>query len=161
MHGRHHGGDALLPGLRDCDSRGGPGRGRRDPIRSGAEKDHGNTADGREQLAQRRHFDPLPRRGHYYRGESAQYTLEDLRDGARHRLREFVVQRFGAQPLPLGPYQDGRFISASLRGQTVVFSDQSVHVEVRQREAAHALIHEIGDTLDAELAAGRLQDLFE
>lgn len=119
------------------------------------------AADGREQLAQRRHFDPLPRRGHYYRGESAQYTLEDLRDGARHRLREFVVQRFGAQPLPLGPYQDGRFISASLRGQTVVFSDQSVHVEVRQREAAHALIHEIGDTLDAELAAGRLQDLFE
>lgn len=118
-------------------------------------------ADGREQLAERRHFEPLPRRGHYDQGDAAQYTLEDLRDGARHRLRDFVVQRFGAQPLPLGPYEDGKFLSASLRGQTVVFSDASVHVEVRQRDAAHALIHEIGDTLDAELAAGRLQELFE
>ena len=126
-------------------------------------------ATGRPWLAERANFKPLPRRGRYLSPPAQEYRLEDTVVGARTRLRNFVVQRFGATPLPLGPYEDGSYLTMSLRGERVVVSDIGVHVapagsywpgQPGAPALQQALIREIGAAIDAELAAGRLQDLF-
>lgn len=130
---------------------------------------------GPVRLAERARFEPLPRKGSYYSGQSAQYTLEDTLLGARHRLVTFLQQRFGAVLQPLGPYSDGQFLTLMWRGHPVVVSDSSVHIgspidahkvgyqpgQPGDPALAQQLIHELGDAIDAELAAGRLQDLFD
>ena len=126
-------------------------------------------ATGRPWLAERANFKPLPRRGRYLSPPAQEYRLEDTVVGARTRLRDFVVQRFGATPLPLQPYEDGSYLSMSMRGERVVVSDTGVHVapagsywpgQPGDPALQQALIREIGAAIDAELAAGRLQQLF-
>lgn len=127
--------------------------------------------DGRDQLRQRARFEPLPRRGSYLSPPAAQYSLEDTLVGARHRLAAFLQQRFQAQPRPLRPHESDAFVPLRLRGEEVMASDVSIHVTpsgkpylpgqpgdpARQQQ----LIREIGAAIDAELAAGRLRELFE
>lgn len=126
--------------------------------------------DGRDQLHERARFEPLPRRGRYLAPPAAQYSLEDTLAGTRHRLAAFLQQRFQAQPRPLRPHESDAFVPLLLRGEEVMVSDVSIHVtpsgkpywpgQAGDPAVQQQLIREIGAAIDAELAAGRLRELF-
>ncbi len=125
-------------------------------------------------LAERAGFQPLPRRGTYLQGQAAEFRLEETLVGTRHKLAAFLKQRFGAVALAQAPQRDDTFVALSLRQHLVMASDIGVHVsapfdvhakgywpgQLGDPALAQQLVREIGDAIDAELAAGRLQDLF-
>lgn len=133
------------------------------------------AAGGAPALAARARFAPLPRRGHYRDSGAAEYHLEDTLVGAKQVLQPFLVQRFGATPLPPSPYDEGRILRLSWRGHELMVHDTGFYLtaplEVLKRgyfsgqpgdpALARQLVRELGDAVDAELAAGRLQALFD
>jgi hypothetical protein len=127
-------------------------------------------------LAERTDFQPLPRRGFYLEGQAAEFRLAETLVGTRYKLAAFLKQRFGAVALAQAPAapRDDTFVALSLRQHVVMASDIGVHVgapfdvhakgywpgQLGDPALARQLVHEIGEAIDAELAAGRLQDLF-
>ncbi len=132
------------------------------------------AAGSAQALAPRAHFVPLPRRGHYRQSGAAEYHLEDTLAGAKQVLQAFLVQRFGATPLPPSPYDEGRILRLSWRDHELMVHDAgfylTVPVAVLKRgyfsgqpgdpALARQLVRELGDAVDAELAAGRLAAMF-
>lgn len=131
-------------------------------------------AGGAQTLAPRARFVPLPRRGHYRDSGAAEYHLEDTLAGAKQVLQPFLVQRFGATPLPPSPYDEGRILRLSWRGHELMVHDAGFFLTVPVAQLkrgyfsgqpgdpalARQLVRELGDAVDAELAAGRLQTMF-
>jgi hypothetical protein len=127
-------------------------------------------------LAERTDFQPLPRRGFYLEGQAAEFRLAETLVGTRYKLAAFLKQRFGAVALAQAPAapRDDTFVALSLRQHVVMASDIGVHIsapfdahakgfwpgQLGDPALAQQLVREIGEAIDAELAAGRLQDLF-
>lgn len=126
-------------------------------------------ADGHWRLAVRAGFKPLPWRGRYGSSGGGEYTLP----GAQRDLRPALLlpmlrDRFGAQTLPASGGDD-RLTQLSLRGETLVVhplglwvASARTYVPGKPGDPAlqKALIKEIGDAVDAELATGRHDGLF-
>lgn len=123
---------------------------------------------GRDRLVVRQGIVPLPWRGHVSRTHS-QYDLQAVERNPAPVLAEFLQRRFGATPLPPDGAGDAR-PRLQLRGETVVLSGVGLYVERAGRywpgqpgdpAVQQALVEEIGAAFDAELAAGRHQQLFD
>lgn len=132
-------------------------------------------ARGDFRLIERAGFEPLPHRGAFIDGQGAEFRLSGTVAGARHTLADHLARRFGAQAAPRPATGIDTFVALRLRDHVVVVSDIGLHVnppadvhlrgywpgQLGDPALARQLAHEIGDAINAELAAGRLQDLFE
>lgn len=122
-------------------------------------------------LAERAGFQPLPHRGWYLSGHD-QYSLDGLKPGAAARLAQWMATRLGGrvfevEPVPGLPdshlrmeidgitvqVMDGFYISAPLNVPT--------NHPAADPQRRSALIRRLGEAVDAELATGALDDLFD
>ena len=121
--------------------------------------------DGVDQLAERRHFVPLPYRGEVsvdYNGGRT-YRIERGTEGLRGALLDFLVREFQAerQPADSGAFE----VPLTIAGQTlgVVYSPDSHYISLSMRPGGSqdtTLVPMIGQRFDAALATGRYDSLF-
>jgi len=125
-------------------------------------------ADGRDRLAPRVRFEPLPWRGVFREHGGGEYKVDRARQDLRPALLALMRGRYGASPLP-ATGGDERYTRLMLRGETLVLNPLGFHAESAARyfpgqpgdpALQRALVREIAAAFDAELASGRHDALF-
>jgi hypothetical protein len=126
-------------------------------------------AGGRDRLAERADFKPLPRRGSFLDGV-AQYDIRQAVSARREELGEFLVRRFQGRRLPPEPNSVNDVLFYEVEQEVVNVSGASFFISLSSNpywpgqpgdpERQKQLIRRIGAAFDAELAEGRHEALF-
>ena len=126
-------------------------------------------ADGRDRLVARSSFKPLPWRGVFSDHGGGEYKVDTAQQDLRPALLALLQQRFDAKPLPSPAGEDPRYTQVAVRGETLTLHPQGLYAnsgrpyfpgQPGDPKLQQALVKEVGDAFDAELAAGRHEALF-
>jgi hypothetical protein len=127
-------------------------------------------ADGRDRLVARSSFKPLPWRGVFSSALGGEYKLAAAQQDLRPPLLALLQQRFAAQLLPRPAGEDARYTSVRVRGEKLTLHPLGFFADTASADTRgppgdprlqQALVKEVGDAFDAELATGRHDRLFD
>jgi len=126
-------------------------------------------ADGRDRLVPRSSFKPLPWRGVFFNHGGGEYKLDTAQQDLRPALLALLLQRFNARPLPPAAGEAPRTTQVAVRGETLTLHPLGLFAnsgrpyfpgQPGDPALQQALVKEVGDAFDAELATGRHDALF-
>lgn len=127
-------------------------------------------ADGRDRLVPRGSFEPLPWRGVFHSHGGGEYKVDTAQQDLRPVFLALLQQRFDAKRLPSPAGEDTRYTQVAVRGETLTLHPLGFYAnsgrpyfpgQPGDPKLQQALVKEVGDAFDAELATGRHDTLFK
>jgi hypothetical protein len=126
-------------------------------------------ADGHDRLVPRSSFKPLPWRGVFFNHGGGEYKLDTAQQDLRPVLLALLQQRFDAKRLPTPAGEDPHYTEVAVRGETLTLHSLGFYAKSGKScfpgqpgdpKLQQALVKEVGEAFNAELASDRHDALF-
>jgi hypothetical protein len=120
--------------------------------------------DGRDRLVPRSSFKPLPWRGVFLNHGGGEYKVDTAQQDLRPLFLALLQQRFDAKLLAPPAGEDPRYTQVAVRGETLTLHPLGFYAKSGRPyfpgqpgdpKLQQALVKEVGEAVDAELATGR------